>query len=120
MRKKVLPTIYRILGDGIVCAEAWDETIEEIVSNPSNGGKNDKLKRVDKKIEMAPIFFSLLTDLSYEHPENCYVCTPLRYRPHMSLLGEQNRRGPHLLCNPRLLCAYLITKYCLRNALIFS
>lgn len=51
------------------------------------------LRIVGKKIEIAPIFLILVTNLSYEHPPTTifFPCTPLCYRSQMGSFGEQNR-----------------------------
>ena len=34
-------TGFKIMGDGIVYEEVWDETAEELVSYSNNGGESD-------------------------------------------------------------------------------
>lgn len=66
------------MGDEILCAEAWDKAVEKLVSYPISGNKNDILKIVNKKIEIAHIFLAVGIDLSYEEtPTTEFVlCTP--------------------------------------------
>ena len=55
------------MGDRIACDKCTDKTIEELVSNPCSGDKNDILKIMNEKIDTAPIFLALVTNLSYEY-----------------------------------------------------
>lgn len=48
--------------------EVWDETAKELNSNQISGGDGDSFEDCEQKIEIAPIFLMVVTDLNHEQP----------------------------------------------------
>ena len=45
--KTVLCTVYRMMRNGTVYDEAWDETAEELLSTPSCGDESDTFENCE-------------------------------------------------------------------------
>lgn len=81
-----------MMGDWIVYIVVWDETIEELDSNPSGGGERGIFEDLNGKIGIPLVFLILVTVLSYDHIRPLdFIMNALPLPAQMGLLGEQNR-----------------------------